>query len=68
MKLSRRQWIRLVAGTLLFAVLNALSMLFTSGTSTLLSWRGLLGVAVLSAFFFLITAWWMSTLHPDGED
>lgn len=68
MKLSRRQWIRLAAGMLLFAVLDALSTLFTSGASTLLSWRGLLGIAVLSAFFFLITAWWMSTLHPDGED
>lgn len=68
MKLSRRQWIRLAAGTLLFAVLDALSTLFTSGMSTLLSWRGLLGIVVLSAFFFLITAWWTSTLHPDGED
>ncbi|PAU68803.1 hypothetical protein B1526_0229 [Bifidobacterium criceti] len=64
MKLSRHQWIRLVASTVVFAILDILWTLFAFGKSTLLSWRGWLGVAVLSTFFFLIAAWWMSTLHP----
>ncbi len=47
MGLSNRQWWRIIAGTVLFAITNALWTLFAFGKSELLSWHGVINVVVL---------------------
>lgn len=67
MGLSNRQWWRIVAGTVLFAITNALWMLFAFGKSELLSWHGVINVVVLSALFLLMMIW-MTLGEDNGED
>ncbi|RYQ12648.1 hypothetical protein PG2093B_0014 [Bifidobacterium pseudolongum subsp. globosum] len=68
MGLSHRQWRRLIAGTLFSATANALWMWFAFGKAELLSWRGVLGVAVTSALFFLMALWATPPLKSSEDE
>lgn len=71
MGLSHRQWTRLIAGTLFFTAANALWMWFVLGKAELLSWRGMLGIVVSSALFFLLLFWFtppMKTSEHEAEN
>ena len=71
MGLSHRQWTRLIAGTLFFTAANALWTWFSFGTAEPLSWRGVLGIVVSSALFFLLSFWFtppMKTSEYEAEN
>lgn len=68
MGLSHHQWKRLIAGTLFFTTANALWTWFVFGKAELLSWRGLLGVVVTSALFFLMTLWATPSMKSSEDE
>lgn len=67
MGLSHRQWKRLIAGTLIVAAGNALWTRLAFGKEELLSWRGVLGVVVISALYFLMMIWFTPSMKS-GKD
>lgn len=67
MGLSHRQRKRLIAGTLIVAAGNALWTWLAFGKAELLSWRGVLGVVVISALYFLVLRWFTPSMKS-GKD